>query len=230
MLRLPWLHRERSSVESDRPIGFGYKMSWLAIRCDAASEVVQALSLSHVHAVTWRKGIDSVYGSMRDRDVLVTPPVDGWVLVVGWWVGGDGSEALVGSMSRRFGEAQAFYTHRVSEAHGWMCAQNGRVTRSFAVGDGVEILDDRGDRTPVENTFDWTSYLASVNSEGHDETASHDDDDQLWSPDEEAVMQVASAWSVNPTTLGERQALGGPLLLGRVPGKLTVELARRLVG
>jgi hypothetical protein len=193
------------------------------------------LSPAQLREVTWKQGIDTVYGTTQDREVFVTPSVDGWVFVVGWWVmGSDGEaiEALAERLSVCFGEVQAFGTHRVSEAHGWVLAREGRLVRSFCVAMDIgEICADKGELTPVERTFNWGPFLPSFGTGATSSEpggAGDDEDGVMRFPGEESVMQVAAAWSVDPTTLEGREEPLGPGLLGRVPGKLTADLVRRL--
>jgi hypothetical protein len=197
-------------MEDNTPVSFGYKMGWLTIRSTDRDAVVQALRLVDSREVTWKTGIEAVYRDFcklfgRFSTVFVSPPVNGWTFVVGDWTMGTGEEQgvraiqqIVSQVSAEFGEAQAFATYRVMEYHHWMLARDGRLLRSFAyLGESGEVLADSGEPTPVELSFRWYPFSQDDNGEGDEE---QDTEEDLF-PDEEAVMKVAGAWSINPQVL-----------------------------
>lgn len=187
----------------DGPVSFGYKMSWLAVRSNDERAVAKRLSLMHLHEASWAEGIDGIYDD--DHLLLVTPPLNGWVLVAGLAVSQTGEPnadarllALLTDLSAHFGEAQAFGTHRVVEHHYWLLARQGRLARGFAyLGESGEVLLNEGDPTSAE--------VALLSGPAED-----------WLPDEETVLAVAAAWSIDPSSLDEAPPTSRPPLLGRV--------------
>jgi hypothetical protein len=178
-----------TSLDPGQAIGFGYTCAWLAVRTTAPGDVVRALALEEVEAVGWPGGVDAAY----DGAVFVTPPVDGWVLVASTALPAFGDDAgspvaLIERLSAALAtEVQYFGTHRVVEYHAWAVARNGRRERAFAwLGERGEVLVDEGARRAGEPTLEPTGE----------------------SPDEDTVMRVAAAWSVDPTGLADRGALG----------------------
>jgi hypothetical protein len=135
--------------------------------------------------------------------VFVTPPVDGWTLVVLAPSLAEAALDLAG-LSRRFGEAQKLATHRVVESHEWQRWVDGSpVRRYWWVGESGEIRLDDGEPATAEGSL------------------AHADDldgywDELELPDEDTVLEVAAEWSVDPTTLDERFDLPAQGLLGLV--------------
>ena len=196
------------------PVGFGYKIAWLAIRTDDTRRAAQALGLSDVRAVSWAEGIDAAYaayGASGGRPLaFVTPVVDGWTLAVlggGELLEDDGNgvgAVDLPSMSRRFGEVQKYATHRVVEYQEWQRWVNGSAVRRYCwIGESGEIRFDEGEPARAEGNLlraadldgDWGAFDLA---------------------DEDTVMAVAAEWSIDPTTLDERDDLPQHGLLGFV--------------
>ena len=141
---------------------------------------------------TWTDGVGAVYAadaSERPTPVFVGSPVDGWVLVPFAWPLASPDEFDLGALSSRYGEAQRFVTHRVVEAHEWERWVDGRPVRRFGwLGESGEVLYDEGEPGELE--------------------------DQEFA-DEELVMEIAGAWSIDPTRLDERADVDDTGLLGR---------------
>jgi hypothetical protein len=67
-------------------------LSWLAVATSDQAEVVRSIGLTDVRASTWSDGVDLVdaiahSGDDRFSTVVVTPALNGWVLVFGAWLG-----------------------------------------------------------------------------------------------------------------------------------------------
>lgn len=186
----------------DTPKNFGYKMSWLAVRSLDSTAVTDSLQIQHRHPANWEAGIQAAYSG----HVYVSPPVNGWVLVVSPELPELGPEnepdavaELLARLSRIFGEVQYFSTHRVVEYHAWAWFVSGNVVRTFAwVGESGEIVVNAGKKTVGEEElgyryFDPDSPDAEI--DGYWEQA------DLCYPEEEHVMEVAGKWSVNPSSI-----------------------------
>ncbi|QDT43744.1 hypothetical protein Pan241w_38480 [Gimesia alba] len=192
---------EKIDTTPDSPIGFGYKMSWLAIKSTNANAVLEAIDIENLQPANWETGNVAAYHG----HAFVSPPVNGWVLVASNHLPGLGSETepdhltqLLSSLSLKFGEVQYFSTHRVVGYHAWGRFANGTETRAFAyLGERGEILADRGE----------SDSEAELGYKYFDPDSPDADSDSYWEredlcyPDEEHVMEVAGQWSVNPTTL-----------------------------
>lgn len=185
------------------PAPFGYKMAWMAVKCGKLDDLVSFLELKDRRPVSWKDGIDLAYDE-NAKLVFLTPPIQGWIFVVGWGAAAIADAEPVKSfyntldlLSDRFGDAQAFATHRVIEYHLWMQAQSGHVVRSFAyAGETGKLLDNMGPLTEAEHALTFFNRPQ----------------DQ-WSPGEEDVMTVAGRWSLDPTKLTNES---GPEELGIV--------------
>jgi hypothetical protein len=140
--------------------------------------------------------------------VFLTPAVDGWTLAV---LGSSKlfeDDGLAGgaldlpSLSRRFGEVQKFATHRVVDYQEWQRWVNGSPVRRYCwIGESGEIPFDEGEPVSAEGNL-----LRAADLDG--------DWDASDFADEETVMAVAAQWSVDPTTLDERDDLPPRGLLG----------------
>jgi len=174
------------------PVPFGYKMAWMAVRCETLDVLVSYLDLKERRQVSWDEGTKFVYDDKNKGLVFLTPPVKEWIFVVGWSAAALADAEPVKSfyntikpMSARFGEVQAFATHRVIEYQLWMQAANGHIVRSFAyAGEKGELLDNFGPLTAAEKSLRFWN-----------EPPEH------WNPDEEDVMKVAAGWSMDPSKL-----------------------------
>jgi hypothetical protein len=138
--------------------------------------------------------------------VAATPELGGWILVFGRWVVSRADQLDVAALSAALGrEVQLFVSHRVVDLHRWERAVDGRLIRSFEYfGEQGRVLRSHGTPDEVERSV-GVSPTAGL----EDEVIVREDD----------VMQVASAWSVDPTSL-EGQRARGPLVLGRFPPDL----------
>jgi hypothetical protein len=166
------------------------------------------LGLKDLRPVPWQKGLDDAYDRGR---WLLTPPVDGWVLAVG----GDLPSRLeragfldwLAGLSRTLGGVDYYCTHRVVEVHAWARAEDGKLLRAFGyVGERGETLFDAGPLTPQEEPLRaerlrWIDPLTPGEEQGRYE----------WWPNEETVLALAAAWSVDPRELDERELDGLPL-------------------
>lgn len=198
-------------------VAFGYQCGWLAIRGASPDRVIAALALDEVRPSGWPDGIAAAY----EGGVFVSPPADGWVLVVSTALpdAGDDEHAdeitpLVTALSRDLdATVQYFGTHRVVEYHAWAWAERGALVRAYAYAgeQGVTALDV-GPPTPAEQALELRLF---------DERSPEAADDAYWErddlryPDEDLVLAIAAAWSLDPKILDGRAVADG--WLGRWP-------------
>jgi hypothetical protein len=185
----------------------------LAVRGGRLPEVVEALGGRTAGSVSWADGVRRAY---REDGVAVGTPLlpgagGGWLLVAGEWVAARHRLLDVAALSGTLGgEVQLFVTHRVVELHRWERAVDGAVVRSFEyLGERDEVTEWRGEPDIVERAVGLP----------HSYDPSRDADPGGPPPpsvDEEDVMRVAAAWSVDPSSLDGAPAAAG-LTVIRLP-------------
>jgi hypothetical protein len=156
-----------SAVEPDRPLGFGYKLCWFAVRTQDGAAVAKRLGLVDQRPANWKAGVAAAYDAIRigtaAAEVFVTPPVDGWTLAASvhlpYPADADSHEAnlqigrrfrvLFRKLSDRFDDVQFFGTHRVVGFDAWARARHRRIERVFSYTDG-EVTTNEGPQTVEE--------------------------------------------------------------------------------
>ncbi|MBF9220601.1 hypothetical protein [Hymenobacter ruricola] len=183
----------------DSPVDIGYKCSWFAVRNMDTQALASLLGLKYVLAYNWRYGI----AAAQSGDIFISPPIQEWRLVLGNTLPFGDSEAswakvvaLLTEISQVAGEAQFFATHRVTEFQCWTKARAGAIVREYAyLGEAMQVIRDTGARAHGEpdDLLTAETIYALENNE----------DLKLHFPDEETVMAVAGAWSVNPNEISK---------------------------
>jgi hypothetical protein len=192
--------RGDSASKPDRPVPFGFEVAWLALETTDTQDVATALGLFGVRRATWAEGIKAAYQS----SIFVTPPLADWTLAVGTALfPPDPANAyvkpLLEELSRQFGDAQYFCTQGGVELHVWARARKGRLVRGYGWhGEKGLTLWDEGAPTKDEGDL-GLSHL-----DEHSITVGQARNKNVTVPDESCVMQLASLWSIDPTTLDEQ--------------------------
>ncbi len=195
------------SAEPDLPISFGRKNHWIAAPTESSAAVATVLGLCDVEACNWHSGFVAAYAYPNDR-VFVTPPLNGWVLAVGTGLP-DPSDpallpawrALLARASQLFGQAYFFASHRGSSYSAWARYRNGNEERLFAFAD--ETIHNVG--LPSAEEQEIIARLPDPSLAENDPDYRERDD--FRPPDEADVFRLASAWSIDPSTL-EDEGLG----------------------
>jgi hypothetical protein len=207
-------------VDSDRPIPFGPSMAWLALETTDTQRVAAALGLQQPRAVTWAEGIEGAYRS----SVFVTPPLADWTMALGTCLFPTGRvetfvKPLLERLSQDFGEVQYFGSYQDVKMHMWARASAGRLVRGYGwlgdkavagwVGDKDKGLTFWDEGPPTREERDLGFQFVGGSKPGRSQ------DPQL--PDEAGVMQLASLWSIDPTSLDQEFQEPLPGLLGNMP-------------
>jgi len=184
---------------------FGFKSAWLAVRAEDPAEVAEALGLHEVATTPWAEGIVGVHDDAdageRPAPVFVGAPIEEWVLVPFGWALAEPGELDLGALGRRFGETQRFATRRVVGSHEWERWVDGQPVRRYGyLGESGEVRFNEGEPTELD-----ADLLPETDA----------DPDDWEFADEERVIEIAAAWSVDPTLLDERDDVPDTGLLGR---------------
>lgn len=112
-------------------------------------------------------------------------------------------ENLLNNMSKEFGEAQYFSTHRVVEYHCWIKSVSGKIVRHYSyLGESGENITVLGEPTSFEKKFNLINTFSPEAS-----NPNYYENEELIYPDEEFVMEISGAWSVNPNSFEDRSDL-----------------------
>jgi len=198
---------------------FGYKNAWIAVKNVQPEAVTHALSLRNVRAADWETGIRAAYEYPFTCAVFVTPLIDGWVLCVGFplFAPVDARPPIFGLRTAEWAaqlqtEVQYFCTHRVVEAHAWARARPAGLERAYVyVGESGEKVLDVGAQTSEEQALGFAFF---------DPTSAAAQADDYWQRQdltyvgEEHVMALAERWSIDPSSLDDRDLEVGNGLIG----------------
>ncbi len=206
----------------DKPTSFGYKNAWLAIRTDDSVKVAQDLGLHDVKSANWRTGLKTSY-EQSETHVFVTPSVKGWVFVVGIALPDTGDSRrpdrctpVLENLGKTYDPVCFFGTHRVVDFHVWARVDKGKLSRAYAyLGEQGVTIWDKGEKTKEEIDLKF-NFFADKPPEGQGEEYWERKD--LTYPDEEHVIKIAEAWTMNTLTIDETDLPLSAGLVGRVPG------------
>ena len=190
-----------------KPVSFGLKIVWLAVKSGDHKEVANWLNkLQHpLHETNWEAGVNGAY----EHFCFVTPSVHGWVLVLNPNISDisrPDTQVFLQKMSVFFEEVHFYGNHRVSGYGAFGKFLNGEMLRGFSAGDG-EVILNFGTLTEVEieiieayrhRNQDDAELLCLLDENGGGSALS----------DESSVTKIAGAWSVHPETLHEQDMNG----------------------
>ena len=167
----------------DVPLPIGYKNGWLCIRSSSPQEVMSRLGCEGVKPCTWARGLSE---AGEERQVFVSPRLDGFVLVIGL-LGLE--EKQLNRLAAEFEELQYFGTHRTVEYQSWARYQAGQLERGYAyLGERGEVLWDEGPLTAEEVALGAMKFPRG-------------DAEKDWEhsvpPTEETVLDLAAAWGMD---------------------------------
>lgn len=187
---------------------FGQPCRWLAIKANHLSTVQNALHLSAPMPCSWEEGLIEA----REHKLFISPPISGWVLVVGSCLPDptedvDKCYRFLTDLSRKLGHVQFFSANRVLNHHAWALIDKGRVFRAYAW--AGETLWNQGQATAAEKDLKLVCY------DYVDGRVSFDQKDSLVL-NTERVPLLASRWSLDPSSIDERQFNNGYGITGEL--------------
>jgi len=188
--------------DSSKPINFGHKWIWVAVKTEDTKSILDILNLKNIEKTDWVEGTIKAYKGF----VFVLPPIRGWILISGWGLpipdheqGVERTKRLLNQLSLNFEEAQLFCALRTVDAAAWMRSIKGITERLYSIGDGDAFIE--GIPTKVEKQWDLLSMNDLQN--GNDETY----EKKIW-PNVNHVLEVAENWSINPMKLEKENGIG----------------------
>jgi hypothetical protein len=204
----PFLYSSEPDLDAtpDKPCGFGYKNMWLAVKSNDSLKVAEVLGLRDLQPANWRTGVAASCASDSSY-VFITPPVKGWVLAVGILLPGCGDSprpsqdtSVLGALGREFDPVLYFGTHRVVDFHLWARVDKGRVSRAYAYAGDDGTFWEIGPKTEEEQALGF-AFFANEPPAGQGEEYWERED--LTFPDEDDVITIAEAWSLNPLNIDD---------------------------
>ena len=175
------------------PSLFDQPVRWLAVKSNNPSTVQSALGLQAAVPCSWEEGLHEA----RDQKMFVSPPINGWVVVVGSALPDpaddvDGCFHFLRELSHEVGQVQFFTVNRVLNYHGWALVDRGNVFRAYAW--AGETLWNQGPLTAAERELQLRcfDYATDRNVFAQREPLI---------ANTEKVPRLASRWSVDPMGL-----------------------------
>jgi hypothetical protein len=203
--------RAREGEPLDLPVPFGSNMAWVAVASTDTEAVATALGVRNPTRALWWPGVEAAHRG----SVFVTPPVGDWTLALGTtlFFPPDGFAAgvhgLLADLGGRFEEAQYFASHRAFELFVWGVNRGGELERGYGwLGAERRLLWDAGTLTELELALGFqlgAGQPPQVEADG------------LTAFTEDHLFQLASNWSIDPTTLDVEFAEPASGLLGKLP-------------
>ncbi len=181
---------------------------WLAIRSIDPQAVQSALNLHNPTSCSWEEGLVGA----RDQKLFISPPVGDWILVVGPGLPDPGDDPdlcfhFLTRLSRKVGHVQFFCVNRVLHHHAWARLDEGRVHRAYAW--AGQTVWNQGPFTLMEakvglKCYNYFEQVQRGDFSQHDPVASNT----------EKVPMLAARWSVDPSTIDDRQFKSGHGIAG----------------
>jgi hypothetical protein len=163
----------------DEPEPFGFKVSWFAVKASDPASVLDALDFGEATPANWASGLEAAYGRSHKDDpwVFISPPVNGWVLVVSFSLPyptiethhdiGKRFDVLFSRLMKRFDDVQFFGSYRVVGFVAWARALNAKPVRAFAFAD--EVMANFGAQTAEEAALGFADLSDLTPSDALDE-------------------------------------------------------------
>ncbi|MFI9103799.1 hypothetical protein ACIGXA_25070 [Streptomyces fildesensis] len=203
---------------------------WIAVPTGDQAGVMATLGLTQPTPVTFAEAETIIdedgHGEAEGNPdglsrVYVSPEVDGWTLVIGWWCdpcdGERDDEVLrrVTELSARYGRAQAYYYGAQGDGSAWLIAERGAVLRRYcATGEAEDDLFTLGEPLPLERARRNELGLSSSwgKAVGNDEGGSE------WkSAAFHLAPKIAAALGISPLALTAETRVRGTGVLALTP-------------
>lgn len=219
----------------DRPIGFGFKCSWLAIKTENTTEILEAFAsmrISNKKTVNWKSAFQEI--SDYNKNLLfITPPVNKWSFVFGnsidSWLQCPSNHMEIGTQRffnfvKIFGKKIPtfflFSSLRTINYTAWAMIDNGIIKRVFVCSED-ELIYEQGTETQeevevlkykkeqvIDSLKDWKrleEYEQEKWKERWGKQWKEKWKESYKLPHEDDMLELASKWSINPLTLDDQR-------------------------
>ncbi len=198
------------STSRVRQLLLDHPCTWLAVKTHNCKRVQRALGLHDATPCSWEEGLVEA----QHHKLFVSPPVNGWVLIVGSDLpepDQDVDECFVflRQLSRKLGHVQYFSVNRVLNYHAWALVDDGQVFRAYAW--AGETLWNQGQKTAAEKELDMSCYAYG---ESGDITVFPKEPAV---PNSEKINQLAARWSIDPMSITDNAWQKEQGIVGSLP-------------
>lgn len=169
---------------------------WLAIRSRNLGAVQAALELDNPKPCSWSEGLSS------KRQLFISPPLQGWILVVGASLPDPSDDVdecfrFLMELSRRLGHVQLFKADPTLHHHAWARVEAGRVVRAYAWAGRTDW--NQGVKSSAERELGLKCF-----GYGENFSATAWGVNELTAANVEKVQLLAARWSLNPAAIDAR--------------------------
>ncbi|WP_150107350.1 hypothetical protein [Pedosphaera parvula] len=159
--------------------------------------IQSALALHNPKPCSWLEGISGD----GDQKLFVSPPVNGWVLVIGSALPDPGEDIdacfrFLLDLSRKVGHVQYFIANTVLNYHAWAQMESGHVLRGYAW--AGKTLWNQGPTTQAEIDLAMKCYTYTDPGEALPFSSSEPS-----ASNSEKVHLLASRWSIDPEEIDD---------------------------
>ncbi len=167
---------------------------WLAIKGTDVVKVQAALGVHDTISCSWEEGLIEA----REHKLFISPPVLGWILVVGSDLPEAGDDVdrcflFLIELSRKVGHLQYFCANRALNQHAWAIVDRGQVFRAYAWAETT--LWNQGPVTAAERELGLACFPYGMWADYTEREATVSNT--------EKVNLLAARWSLDPAAVAE---------------------------
>lgn len=171
---------------------------WMAVKSKNLDALEEVLGLRNAKRVPWGSGSLN----LTHQTLLISPPIDGWLLIVGPGLPDPSKDVdecyrFVLKVSRAIGHVQFFSLNRPLQHHAWVRAEGASIIRAYAW--AGETVWNQGAMTHAERHLGMRclSYGEIVEFDPHGSQATETNLERLF--------KLAALWSLDPSSLDQRR-------------------------
>lgn len=201
---------ERAGADRRFNPRFSGAFRWVAIRTSRPQAVQSALGLTKAAPCTWEEGLSATH----DRKLFITPPLGGWVLVLGAHLPEAAEDVdqcyrFLLDLSRKLGHVQYFSLNRALSHHTWVQAEQGTILRAYSW--AGRTMWNQGIKTAAEIELSLRCFPYGESPE----RLPFGENDPF-ARNAERVSLLAARWSIDPTAVDPRVVSEGYGIAGEI--------------
>ena len=183
---------------------------WCVVQSSSVRAVQAALGLQHPRPCNWGEGVTG----LADHALLLSPPFDGWILVIGQALPDPADDADISfhflrRLSRDLGVVQFFSVNRALNHHAWVRAEDGKIRRAYAW--AGETIWNQGKISRAETELKLKCLAYGERPCGGDGFSN-----ESLQANTDKVSLLAARWSLDPAVLNDRLETAGDSIVGEL--------------